>query len=82
MDEQLVRTITRGDWTAEIYSLSMPGEFEVMYRNSQGNEIERVTLTGVSSYHQREAEIITHLEQLEKGDLSAAKPDLEDAGEY
>lgn len=82
MDEQLVHTLTRGDWIAEIYSLSMPGEFEVVYRNSLGNEIERVTVTGVSSYHQRETEIITHLEQLEKGDLSAAKPDLEDAGEY
>jgi hypothetical protein len=82
MDEQLVRTLTRGDWTAEIYSLSMPGEFDVVYRNNQGNEVERVTVTGISSYHQREAEIITHLEQLQKGNLSAAKPDLEDAGEY
>jgi hypothetical protein len=82
MEEQLVRTLTRGDWTAEIYSMSMPGEFEVVYRNSVGDEVERVTVTGVSSYHQREAEIIERLEQLRKGDLSAAKPDLEDAGEY
>jgi hypothetical protein len=43
MDEQLVRTLTRGDWTAEIYSLSLPGEFDVVYRNIQGNEVERVT---------------------------------------
>jgi len=82
MDEQLVRTLTRGDWTAEIYSLSLPGEFDIVYRNNQGNEVERVTVTGISSYHQREAEIITHLEQLQKGDPSEARPDLEDAGEY
>jgi hypothetical protein len=82
MDEQLVRTLTRGDWTAEIYSMSMPSEFEVVYRNSEGDEVERVTVTGVSSYHQREAEIIARLEQLRKGERSAGKPDLGDAGEY
>ena len=82
MDEQLVHTLTRGDWSVAIYSMSMPGEFEVVYRNGQGDEVERATVTGVSSYHQREAEIIKRLEQLRKGDFSAAKPDLDDAGEY
>jgi hypothetical protein len=57
MDEQLVDTLTRGDWSAEIYSMSMPGEFQVVYRNGQGDEIERMTVTGVSTYHQREDEI-------------------------
>jgi hypothetical protein len=82
MDEQLVDTLTRGDWSAEIYSVSLPGEFEVVYRNGQGDEIERVTVTGVSSYHQREREIVARLEQLRKGGGSGEKPDLGDAGEY
>ena len=82
MDEQLVDTLTRGDWSAEIYSVSLPGEFEVVYRNGQGDEVERVTVTGVSSYHQREREIVARLEQLRKGGGSGEKPDLGDAGEY
>ena len=75
-------TLTRSGWTADIYSMSMPGEFEVVYRNGQREEVERATVTGVSSYHQREEEILTRLEQLRTGDRSAPKPDLEDAGEY
>lgn len=82
MDEQLVDTLTRGDWSAEIYSMSLPGEFEVVYRNSRGEEVERVTVTGVSSYRQREREIVARLEQLRKGGGSGEKPDLGDAGEY
>jgi hypothetical protein len=82
MEEQLVDTFTDDGWTAEIYSLSMPGEFEVVYRNENGGEVERVTVTGVSTYHQREDEIRTRLEQLRKGQGSAGKPNLEDAGEY
>ncbi len=82
MDEQLVDTFKRGDWSAEIYSMSLPGEFEVVYRNSQGDEVERMTVTGVSSYHQRENEILARLEHLRKGGGSGEKPDLGDAGEY
>jgi hypothetical protein len=82
MDEQLVATLTRGNWTAEIYSLSMPGEFEVVYRNNLGQEIDRARLTGISTYREREAEIAKRLEQLRTGDRTAEKPDLEDAGEY
>jgi hypothetical protein len=82
MDEQLVHTYTRGDWTAEIYSSSMPGEFQVVYRNSRGDEVERINVTGVSSYHQREKEILARVDQLRKGGGSGEKPDLGDAGEY
>lgn len=82
MDEQLVDTLRRSDWSVEIYSMSMPGEFHVVYRNALGEEVERATLTGVSSYHQREQEILKRLEQLRKGNARAAKPELDDAGEY
>jgi hypothetical protein len=82
MEEQLVHTYKREGWTAEVYSLSMPGEFQVVYRDSGGSEVERVTVTGVSTYHQREDEILGRLKHLRTGGGAADGPDLQDAGEY
>lgn len=81
MEEQLVHTYTREGWTAEVYSLSMPGEFQVVYRDAGGREAERVTITGVSTYHQREEEILGHLEDLQTG-APTDRTKLQDAGEY
>ena len=69
--------LTRGDWIAEIYSLSMPGEFEVVYRKYLGKRDQAGDRDRRQQLSHGETEIITHLEQLEKGNLSAAKPDLE-----
>jgi uncharacterized protein (DUF2249 family) len=81
MEEQLVHTYTRKGWTAEVYSLSMPGEFQVVYRDNGGREVERVTITGVSTYHQREEEILDHLGQLQTG-APTDKTKFQDPGEY
>jgi hypothetical protein len=79
MEEQLVHTYTSEGWTAEVYSLSMPGEFQVVYRDGGGREVERVTITGVSTYHQREEEILGQLEKLQTG-IPADKSKLQDPG--
>lgn len=81
MEEQLVHTYTREGWTAEVYSLSMAGEFQVVYRDGGGREVQRVTITGVSTYHQREEEILCQLEDLQTG-VPADNSKLQDSGEY
>src|SRR5579875_21094 len=54
MDAQLVETLNDGDVKADIYSLSMPGEFCVVYRDAHGRVLEERPLTGISTYKQRE----------------------------
>ena len=82
MDEQLVGTLTHGNFKAEIYSTSMPGEFKIAYRDPGGKLLEEAPLTGISSYKQREPEITARLKQLAHGAKPAATPYLGDAGEY
>lgn len=82
MDGELVATLTHDDFKADIYSLSIPGEFKVVYRSPGGEMLEERPLTGISSYRQREPEIMERLHQLSKGVEPAANPDRGDAGEY
>jgi hypothetical protein len=82
MDAQLVNTITYADLHADVYSTNVPGEFKVIYRDSAGNELEEAPLTGISSYKQREPEILTRLQQLSQGARTQEPPDRGDAGEY
>lgn len=70
MEGELVAALSHDDFKAEIYSLSIPGEFKVVYRSPAGEIVEEQTLTGISSYHQREPEITTRLHDLSRG----AKP--------
>jgi hypothetical protein len=82
MDEQLVGTLTYGDYKAEIFSTNLPGEFKVSYQDATGKRIEEAPLTGISSYKQRENEIADRLRQLSEGAEPAGEPDRGDPGEY
>lgn len=82
MDAQLVDTLTYADLRADIYSMELPGEFKVIYRDSSGNQLEEVPLTGISSYKQREPEILARLRALSEGAQTRRTPDRGDAGEY
>lgn len=80
--EQLIETLRDEDVAAEIYSLAMPGEFQVVYRDASGKVLEEARLAGISTYKQREGEIRARLHDLAHGAKPAATPDLGDAGEY
>lgn len=82
MDEQLVGTLTYHDYKADVYSSSVPGEFRIVYRDPGGKELEQAPLTGISTYHQRENEILQRLHKLSEGAPPRRTPDLGDAGEY
>lgn len=82
MDGELVATLTHNGFKAEVYSLSIPGEFKVVYSSPGGEMLEESPLTGISSYKQREPEIMARLHQLSKGAKPAANPDRGDPGEY
>lgn len=82
MDETLVGTINHGDLSADVYSTNLSGEFKVLYRNGAGEVLEEAPLTGISSYKQRETEIMERLQQLAEGGKAAPVPDRGDAGEY
>ena len=82
MNMDPIGTVTDSGFKADIYSTSLPGEFNIIYRDGSGNPVEEVPLTGVSSYHQRENEIKEHLQQLAKGKPPPKTPDQGDAGEY
>ncbi len=83
MDEQQpVGVLTFQDYKANVYSTSIPGEFRVAYIDASGTTLEEAPLTGISTYRQREAEIVDRLQQLHNGSTPSATPDLGDAGEY
>jgi len=82
MDRELVRTLAHGNFKAEVYSLSVPGEFNVVYSDADGKTLEEVPLTGISTYHQREPEIKERLAQLASGAKPIQNPNRGDAGEY
>jgi hypothetical protein len=82
MEGELVATLTLDDFKADIYSLSIPGEFKVIYSAPDGKILEKSPLTGISSYKQREPEIMARLKQLSKGAKPASVPDRGDPGEY
>lgn len=82
MPAQLVDTLTFADLRAEIYSSDLPGEFKIIYRDSTGHALEEAPLTGISSYKQREPEILARLQQLKEGAKTPETPDRGDAGEY
>ncbi|HZQ53613.1 MAG TPA: hypothetical protein VFB14_15535 [Bryobacteraceae bacterium] len=82
MHEQLVGTVPYGGLKAEIYSLNTPGEFKVVYLDSGGKVLEEAPLTGISTYHQREKDIVKRLRELSKGAPPKTIPDRGDSGEY
>lgn len=82
MDEQLVDTIRYEELKAEIYSLNLPGEFKVVYVDANGKVLEEAPLTGISTYRQREEDILKRLRQFSEGARPKRIPDRGDSGEY
>ncbi len=82
MESESIGTVKYGALRAEVYSMSTPGEFKIVYLDGNGHEIEEQALTGVSTYRQREPEILQRLRDLSEGKSGKSGPDLEAAGEY
>ena len=82
MEEQLVGTLTYQEFKADVYSTEMPGEFKIVYLDASGKQIEEAPLTGISTYKQRESEILEQLRKFSEGAKPAATPYQGDAGEY
>ena len=82
MDQQSVATFEYSGLKAEVYSCDLPGEFKIIFQDASGKTIEETPLTGVSTYRQREGEIMERLRQLSEGKTSAPPPDLASSGEY
>lgn len=82
MDRQLVGTLAYATWRADVFSTNAPAEFQVVYHDGTGKPVEEAPLTGISSYKQREAEILERLRQLSEGASPEKTPYLGDAGEY
>jgi hypothetical protein len=81
-ETQQVGSFTRENLTANVYSTDLPGEFKVIYQDDAGKVLEEVPLTGISSYKQREQEILDRLQELSDSSRATPPPDLGDAGEY
>jgi hypothetical protein len=76
-----IATLEDGTCVAEIFETAMPGQFTIRYRRQDGSVLTEESLTGVSSYRQREQEIRSRLRKVCKGhgiDDAA----LSDSGEY
>lgn len=82
MDAQHVGTLNYKDCKAEIFSTEAPGEFKVIYSDAKGSHLEEAPLTGISTYKQREGEILDRLRQLCEGAPPVRTPDRGDSGEY
>jgi hypothetical protein len=80
--EEPVGTLTYSDLRADIYTTSLPGEFKVVYRDSAGSPLAEESLSGVSTYRQRESEILGRLQQLSEHGALASDSELADSGEY
>ena len=71
-----IATLTSGAYKAEIYSCELPGEFTIHFLDAAGALLEETTMTGVSTYRQRESEIMEHLQSFNVGAGTAAPVDL------
>lgn len=71
MQEQFVGTLLHGEYKAEIFSTSIPGEFKVVYLDPHGKTLDEVPLAGISTYKQREHEIAEQLRRLAHGEPPA-----------
>ncbi|MBV8817745.1 MAG: hypothetical protein JO022_05255 [Acidobacteriaceae bacterium] len=74
-------TLEQGGCKAEIYEEALPGQFSIRYFGPAGVMLAEEPLTGVSSYHQREQEILARLQELCAGGQPASA-ELSDPGEY
>ena len=80
-DEKHIATLENGDCKADIFTTAMPGQFNIRYCRQDGTVLGEETLSGLSTYRQREDEIQQRLQEIcEQGRLEGAP--LADAGEY
>ncbi len=77
----LLTTLTQGDFKVEIFSSDLPGEFTLRFLDGAGQLLEESKLSGVSSYRQREPEIMQRLQAF-AGGVEPPPSDLASAGEY
>ncbi len=77
-----IATLTSGEYKAEIYSNELPGEFTIRFLDGAGGVLEETTMTGVSTYRQRESEIMQHLQSFIVGAGTPPPLDLSSPGEY
>ena len=72
-------TLEHENAKAEIYETALPGQFTIRYVDAAGKILAEEELSGVSSYKQREDEILARLQQLSHGGAakSAALSDSE-----
>lgn len=75
-------TLTYSDLKADVYSTSLPGEFKVVYRDAAGATLAEEPLSGVSTYRQREPEILGRLQELSQQGKLSPTAELADSGEY
>jgi hypothetical protein len=76
-----IATLEEGTCLAEIFETAMPGQFTIRYRTQDGSILAEESLTGVSSYKQREPEIRSRLSKVCKGN-GIDEGTLSDSGEY
>lgn len=80
MDNPLA-TLEHGACKAEIYETALPGQFSIRYYDRVGKVLAEEELSGVSSYKQREQEILDRLQELCAGG-EPKSAELSDSGEY
>lgn len=80
MPESLAK-LELGGCSANIYELEMPGQFSIQYCDASGKVLAEEQLSGVSSYRQREDEIMERLKTVCAGG-KPAPDELDDSGEY
>jgi hypothetical protein len=74
-------TLEHGKCKAEIFETRLPGSFSVRYCGADGSVLAEEPLTGVSTFRQREKEILERLDELCSGKRPHGEP-LTDSGEY
>lgn len=79
--DKLLATLEQGKCKAEIYETALPGQFCVRYYDSAGTMVNEDELTGISTYKQREDEIMQRLQTLCVGE-AVKSGQLSDPGEY
>ena len=81
-EASLITTLSDGAFKAEIYSTELPGEFTIRFVDGSGAAVAEETLSGVSTYRQREPEILQRLHALATGVTPPPSSELADSGEY
>jgi len=79
--DQLLTALENGKCKAEIYETALPGQFTIRYLDEVGGVLFEEQLSGISSYRQRESEILRRLNELCAG-RKVKSATLADSGEY